>query len=296
MEIEAYAKVNLTLEVLGMRKDGYHDLRSVVAPVGVSDTVRIREAQTTSCRMAADGDASFKIDFSSMGADEDNLAVKALRVMQKASGISRECEIEIVKRIPLGGGLGGGSADAAAVIVSLDKMWDLGFGMERLAELGALVGSDVPALVCARLSGAMAMMEGRGERVRPFGARLPSPVWLVLANPGVFSSTPKVFKACGIVRDNGDMTISNRMELAVSSGEASSIALALNNDLSESAVALYPEIAAARSALLDAGALAAQVSGSGATVFGVARSREEAELIASRVSERGIGAVTARIL
>ena len=296
MQIEAYAKVNLTLEVLGTRPDGYHDLRSVVALVDVADSISLKEADEMSCRMSSEGGSSFNIDMSSMGAMEDNLAVKAARFMQGLSGYGWDLAISIVKRIPLGGGLGGGSADAAAVILALEKMWHTGLESGVLAAKSAVVGSDVPALVLAGSLGSMVVMEGRGERVSPLKAALPSPVWLVLANPGVFSSTPRVFKECRVSRDAADMSVLERMERAVSAGDPAGIAAALQNDLSQSAMDIYPEIARARDALMEEGALGAQVSGSGATVFAVATSEADARSIEAGAIRRGFKATAARLV
>lgn len=295
MRIEAYAKVNLTLEVLGMRPDGYHDLRSVVAEVDVSDSVSVAQSNSMSCTMSGI-ESSFDIDLSSMGSMEDNLAVKAARFMQRLTGRANDVDISIGKRIPLGGGLGGGSADAAAVIVALERMWGTGMAPVELANMSASVGSDVPALVLAGMSGSMVVMEGRGERVSPLKCALPRPVWVVLANPGVFSSTPRVFKECGVSRDAGDKSILERMERAVASGDPAEIASALQNDLSDCAIRIYPEIARARDALMEEGALGSQVSGSGATVFAIARSEAEARSIEDGVRRRGLKAIAARLM
>ena len=137
MTVEAYAKVNFTLEVFGKRADGYHALRSVVMPISFSDTLDIE--------VADDGEIT-----SDTGYDDD-LCVKAARILRSSSLIPRPSSlgaaIRVAKRIPAGGGLGGGSADAAAVLRALNELWEVGLSREELAEVGAQVGSDVPALV-----------------------------------------------------------------------------------------------------------------------------------------------------
>ena len=157
MLIEAHAKINLTLEVLGTRPDGYHELRSIVAAIPLHDDVELVDAPAgEAVVMVGDG-----LEIPDVP-PEKNLAVRAARALQKACGVSRGVRIRIVKRIPAGAGLGGGSADAAAVLNGLNELWGLGLSTERLCAVGAEVGSDVPALVL----GGVVMMEGRGERVR----------------------------------------------------------------------------------------------------------------------------------
>ena len=151
MTVEANAKVNFTLEVFGKRADGYHALRSVVMPISLSDTLDID--------VTDDGSIT-----SDTGYDDD-LCVKAARVLRSQISDFRSqigARIHVMKRIPAGGGLGGGSADAAAVLRALNELWKVGLSREELAEIGAQVGSDVPALV---MDGPV-VMEGRGEKVQ----------------------------------------------------------------------------------------------------------------------------------
>ncbi len=281
--VEAYAKVNFTLEVLGKREDGYHDLRSLVVPVSLSDTITLTKAEKTGIEITAENPI---IDLSKMGAPEKNLAVRAAELMREVGGIKESVHIKIQKRIPLGGGMGGGSADAAAVINGLNELWSLGLEKQKLAELGAQIGSDVPALV---LGGAV-MMEGRGERVRPFdcgGSRIEKGgkrYWLVLVNPGVFSSTPQIFKSLKHIQENRLEILSN-MRLALSKGNEELVAKALQNDLSDAAFDAYPEVASAAKALKDAGALGVLMSGSGASVFGLVRNYEHGQEVQAKLKD-----------
>ena len=248
MKAEAFAKVNFTLEVFGKRPDGFHSLRSVVMPISLCDTLYFEHAGEITC------DSGFA----------DDLCVKAAEVLRSGCGCSRGVSIKAEKRIPVGGGLGGGSADAAATLVALNELWGLGRTREELAEIGAAVGSDVPALV---LGGAV-VMEGRGERVR----RLPCPestcFHLVLANPGVFCPTAEVYANCDCRLQNDESILYN-MRSAIESGDIGRVGEALMNDLQASAVALHPEIARAMKALESAGARSVLMSGSGSTVFGL---------------------------
>lgn len=279
MKVRARAKINLTLEVLGNRPDGYHDLRSVVMPVSLEDDIEFSVAEGISCSVKAmDG-----INLSHMGPSENNLAVKAARILATEGRVKANVGISIAKRIPLGGGMGGGSADAAAVLIGLNDYWELGFTRMELATIGAWVGSDVPALAL----GGVTLMEGRGEKVSPlFGRESDTPAkpyHLVLVNPGVFSSTPAVFKASTFNRELNGSSILDNMRSALAGGDVEDVAAALNNDLAEAAYGLYPEIARTVQALKEAGAIGVSMSGSGATVFGLVRSRAHGREVISRL-------------
>lgn len=286
MNIAAHAKVNFTLEVLGERPDGYHDLRSVVVPISLADEMTLEPANEVTLALE-----SLKT-LEALKA-EDNLAVRAARLMQRVSGRTDGVAITLVKKIPAGGGLGGGSADAAAVLNGLNEMWGLGIPRNELAALGAEIGSDVPALVLSDV----VLMEGRGERVswlegsETSGARR-GRFHLVLANPGVFCSTPKIFKAFDAPLPNRPEILYN-MGLAMQSGDGAAVARALQNDLAATAMRLHPEIDAARRRLEEAGCLGASMSGSGATVFGIARDAAEAGRIARELQAEGLWSVAA---
>lgn len=256
--LEAYAKINLTLEVYGKRADGFHELRSRVQPIALADTLTVEPTE--------DG-----VIASDTGYGEDDLIVKATRALRASCAPSRPslgARIRVVKRIPVGGGLGGGSADAAATLRALNECWRLGKSPEELAALGATVGSDVPALVLAQHFRAPVWMEGRGERVRvlaPTGDRRP----LVLVHPGVSSSTAEVYARC-------------TPRTTPATGPV--------NDLQAAACACHPEIAFALAALVAAGAADVMMSGSGSVVYGFAPDAPSALSIAERL--RALGCTT----
>ncbi len=262
MTTEAYAKVNLTLEVFGVRGDGYHAIRSLVVPVSLSDSLEIEPSSELS------SDTGFP----------DDLVVKAARVLDP----SRGAEIRVTKRIPVGGGLGGGSADAAAALVALNDMWGAGHSRESLAKIAAHVGSDVPALIL----GGPVVMQGRGEVVE----RVACPrLDLVVANPGVHSSTREVYAHCS-ERDPAAPSATEACLAALAGGDLGRIAASLANDLAMSACRLHPEIADALASLRTAGALGATVSGSGSSVFGLAESAAQAAEIAGELRRKGLAA------
>ena len=250
MRLAAHAKINLTLEVLGMRPDGYHDLRSVVTTIPLHDDVELLDASAgeVTVVMVGDGMEVPRVPC------ETNLAVRAARALQEACGVTRGVHIRIVKRISVGAGLGGGSADAAAVLNGLNELWGLGLPKERLCAIGAGVGSDVPALVL----GGVVLMEGRGERVRPYfaGEAPATPKTLALPNapfgdrfvlrvPPVCASTARVYAEFR-PEDRGKF----------------------RNDLQPAACRLYPAIAETIAEMEVEGLENVQMTGSGSAVFG----------------------------
>lgn len=272
MKLKAYAKVNLFLEILSKREDGYHALSSLVLPVSLADDVEVVAAE--------DGRIESDLPYA------DDLCVRAARALAEATGCTRGAQIRVTKRIPVGGGLGGGSADAAATLVALNELWQLGLAREQLCDIGARVGSDVPALVL----GGPVLMEGRGETVSRFG-HVPE-LHLVLVNPGVFSSTKLVYGALKTCRSGNarDRKICYNMRTALERGSLSGIAAAVVNDLASPAQALYPEIAKAAAALQSAGAVGVTVSGSGSTVFGLVPDQARGRKIVALMEDQGLKA------
>ena len=263
MRIEAFAKVNLSLEVLGRRPDGYHEIRSVVLPISLSDTLTL-------------DDAAKGTVFSDSPYGDSDLAARAAKALL-SDGARGGVSISTAKRIPAGGGLGGGSADAAAVLIALNAMWNLGKSPMELAAIGARVGSDVPSLVLAQHFRRPVLMEGRGESVRVLEddeiAALEIGEFLVLATPGVHSSTAEVYARC-----------------RPSSGTERGFA----NELQAAACELYPEISAAINALSAAGAARVMMTGSGSTVFGFADDESSAEKIAAHMKSLGFSSFVVR--
>ncbi len=172
LELNAYAKVNLTLEALGRRDDGYHDVVSVIQTVDLHDTLTFEPADAL----------ELVCDVPELAGDE-NLALRAARLLREHAGVSDGARITIAKRIPLAAGLGGGSSDAAASLLGLNRFWRLGLSINELSKLAAQLGSDVPFFLRSSVSGGTAMVSGRGERVQ---ALPPANLeWLVIACPGI---------------------------------------------------------------------------------------------------------------
>jgi 4-diphosphocytidyl-2-C-methyl-D-erythritol kinase len=271
IQISAPAKVNLFLEVLGKRPDGYHDLRSLVVPVSLCDEVTLCEGPGLEvvCEEGGlpDGNAVM------LPESDNNLAMRAAKLLQGKTGLAKGARIKIRKAIPIGGGLGGGSADAAAVLVGLNRLWGAGLPMEALMALGARLGSDIPAMV----AGKAVRMEGRGERVTPLACRWPAGQawWLVVVNPGFSVPTRDVY-----ARYRTGLTsfeeIFNKAAFALEKGDITLASACLRNSLEETVFRKYPLLGLLAERLKAAGALGVLLSGSGASVFAMAGSQAHA--------------------
>lgn len=253
----APAKVNLYLHVTGRRADGYHLLDSLVVFGPAADALEARPAAALT--LAVDGPEG-----EALAAEPDNLVLRAARALAEAAGLAPPrggAALRLTKRLPVASGIGGGSADAAAALRVLNRLWGLGFDAARLAAIGAGLGADVPVCVASR----PARMGGIGEVLSPAPA-LPE-CGLLLVNPRVALPTPAVFRARG-----GPFSAPAALPPR---GWADAAALAhdlraLRNDLETAAIALCPPVAAVLEALSAApGCLLARMSGSGATCFGL---------------------------
>ena len=252
---KACGKLNLTLDVLGKRPDGYHDLKSVMQTVSLWDDITLE--------IGTGKDWTLTCDREGIPCDERNLAWKAAKVYCEAVGRDPQgLSIHIAKRIPSGAGMGGGSADAAAVLRGLNRYFGEILSMEALAELGGKVGSDVPFCVV----GGTVMCEGRGEILRP----LPdAPHCLILGCKPEFSvSTPVLYRKLDetVISDRPD---NDAMEAAILRKDLSGIAREICNVFDGVVSAEHPEIDHIKSVFLRHGAMAVQMTGSGSVVFGI---------------------------
>lgn len=251
--IRAYAKINLTLDVLGRRSDGYHELATVMQTVDLYDTLCLTDIQDECVQMVCSNDEL---------SNENNLAARAAHMMQQHLSSPRGVRIELYKRIPTAAGLGGGSSDAASVLLALQQWWQLPLSTGNLLAMAATLGSDVPFF----LTGGLALCEGRGERVTPLVPYwLPQMRWLLLLKPAIGVSTASVFRRLP-ASDYTDGTHTQAVCTALTTGQH----LAwehLHNSLERGVLEQYPPVAQAREALLDAGAPLVRLSGSGPTLF-----------------------------
>ena len=271
------AKVNLALEVLGKRPDGYHELSTVMQAVDLFDRLTVEKAETITLETS---DAA-------LPTDDRNLVVRAARLLREAAGVQAGARIVLDKRIPVAAGLGGGSSDAAATLWGLNRLWGLRWRRERLMALAIGLGMDVPFF----LGPGRALGTGRGEVLKPVPTV--GGYAMVLVNPGVPLSTQEVYgrvPAGWQAKPEG----TKRMLEALRTRNAAKVAAALTNHLERWVEPAVPVIGRMKAALLAAGALGAVMSGSGPTVFGVARSLDQARQIQRRVNRAGWSAWAVR--
>ncbi len=277
--VEAPAKVNLTLRVLGTRPDGYHELESVVARLALGDTLVCRPG---------DG-LSLAVEGLEAPAGEDNLVLRAARLLREHTGTGRGAAMHLVKRVPMGRGLGGGSSDAASALVGLNALWDLGLEAADLARLGADLGSDVPLF----LGPPLAVMRGRGERIEPVRAVCR---WQVaLAWPPYGHPTPEVYAAYDALPAAADARPEATAVVAALGGPAAAAAPYLVNDLETAARTIrYDELDLGET-FRRAGAEAVSMTGSGSAWFALAETPAEARRWADAAREAGADAVPTAI-
>ena len=269
----APAKLNLTLEVVGRRADGYHLLDSLIAFTDYGDTVTATEADDLT--LVLDGPFGDIL----VGDPAENLVLKAARLLAAEAGVAPRAHLALTKRLPVASGIGGGSSDAAATLLALSALWGAAPAPEDLARLALKLGADVPVCLMART----ARLEGLGERIAPAPPVPPAPI--VLVNPGVGLPTPKVFQARrgGFSKGAGPAGV-----LARSPADAAALAVALaphGNDLTAPAVELLPVIGQVLDRLAaTAGCLTARMSGSGATCFALFPSDAAATAAAAAIA------------
>ena len=268
---QAYAKVNLTLEVLRRRADGYHELASVFATVDLADTVRVAAARSLDVRIAPDVGA----------AKGDDLASRAVRAYAAAAGKEPRALVRIRKRIPVAAGLGGGSSDAAAVLRGLASVWHAPL---PASDVEASIGSDVPFFASG---GPFAYVTGRGEHVRPLTPP-EVPLWIALVFPPVRLSTASVFAAFDPA-ECGDGFASARLMRAFGEGTVipALVRECARNDLERAAERACPWIADARASARARG-VTLQLSGSGPSLFAVADDRAHALRLVRALRRAGL--------
>ena len=272
--VRSFAKVNLTLHVLGDRPDGYHAIESIMQTVGLCDTITLSIREGGAIRLSC--------DMPGIPTDESNLACRAASALFDAVGLSPGLDIRIRKRIPAQAGLGGGSSNAAAVLRGLDHLLRLSMPADEVSRLAAGVGSDVPFF----LVGGTALVCGRGEEVQPLSDLPPMP--MVIVKPPFGVSTPWSYRRLDEMRASGvplasgseRKTASMRIAQCMLPSSVCGLQPLLSNDLEAPAVEQHPEIAEIKAGLIESGARAALMCGSGSAVFGLFEAEEQAKAAA----------------
>ena len=264
LKIEGKAKINLTLDILGKRPDGYHEVSMIMQSIALHDTLSLEKMREG---------IGLKINVPWMKADESNLVWKAAALVQERCGLKGGVNIRLTKRIPVAAGLAGGSADAAAVLRGMDRLYGLGLSDEELCALGAELGSDIP--FC--LMGGTMLSTGRGEVLRRLKG-MPT-AWVVLAKPRVSVSTAWAYQ-------NYDEQGAERhpdndlVEKKIIAQDLKAMAPLLCNVLESVTIKKYEVIERYKKLMMEKGALVSMMSGSGPTVFGLAARKGEALRIA----------------
>jgi 4-diphosphocytidyl-2-C-methyl-D-erythritol kinase len=255
IRLRAFAKVNYALDVLGLRTDGYHDIATVMQSISLSDEIEIE------C-IAEGFEFTYEPEGAQIGPPERNTVYVAWKSLQRVTGGALPASVKLRKWIPVGAGLGGGSADAAAVLVGLNELFGLGLRADELREVGARVGADVPFCI----SGGTALGEGVGEMLTP----LPGPPThhLVLAKPTRSAETGNIYRAYDAAGAESARGVGPVIS-ALHAGIIRDLASALGNDLAPVTRNFVPEVTALEQELLASGALGASMSGSGTAVYGL---------------------------
>ncbi|MGH2767570.1 MAG: 4-(cytidine 5'-diphospho)-2-C-methyl-D-erythritol kinase [Actinomycetota bacterium] len=271
VRIKARAKVNLWLSVRGRRPDGYHEIESVMQSIDIADRLEMRRASVT------------RVDFRWMGSgaptepERPDLVERAICIFARRTGAPWGAEVSVTKMIPLASGLAGGSADAAAALLGANALADHPLPAEELAGLAAEVGSDVPFT----LRGGIALAGGRGERLRALDCR--GRLWWAAAVSDFPLETTRVYRRHDSFGQVGDRSVESLVR-AVATGSPERIAPLLRNDLEAAACDLEPSLGPLKSAIVEAGALGAVMSGSGPTLLGLCRDEVHARQVAGRLA------------
>lgn len=274
IRLKARAKINLTLNVTGKREDGYHFIESIMQTVELYDGVQMQVIESDEIRIQS--------NMPWLPTDARNLAYRAAALMKETFEIKKGVLIELNKRIPVAAGLAGGSADCAAVLVGMDRLFGLHLSKDELSELAFRLGSDIPYCV----SGGTVLAEGIGEILTPIHPPCP-PCFVVLAKLPVSVSTQAVYQ--GLRLGDGEtlhQPDTEGMKMAMAKGDIKWMGQCLGNVLESVTIPMYPKIAQLKEEMIDQGATGALMSGSGPTVFGLFEELERAKTAASSVRKK----------
>ena len=256
ISLKSYAKINLTLKILGMRPDGFHNIESIMQTVSLFDEVKCIETPGNSIEISC-SDKKVPVG-------EKNICYKAAELVKKKLSIGKGVGIDIKKSIPMEAGMGGGSSNAAAVLVGLNKMWELKLSEDELVEIAAEIGSDVPFFII----GGRCLCKGRGEIIEKIGADGRLPLQYIIVKPDVSVPTVWAYK-------EWDRTQSTERRTQNT-----------GNDLEAVVINKYPVIGEIKKSLLGAGCTSSQMTGSGSAVFGVCRDEDQGKKVLIKIKER----------
>ena len=262
MRLQAFAKINLGLDVLGKREDGYHEVRMIMQTIRMYDQLDMRKSVEPGIHLTTNKKY--------IPVDENNLVWRAAKLMMDTCGIIEGVSIHLHKVIPVAAGMAGGSSDAAATLVGMNRLFHCGLSKEKLMELGVQIGADVPYCV---LRGT-ALAEGIGEKLTVLP---PMPdCWILIGKPGISVSTKYVYTTLDLNTDTVHPDIDG-MKKALEDGNLYGITERMGNVLQDVTIPAYPEVERIKEQMKTLGAVNAMMSGSGPTVFGIFDNEEKAQ-------------------
>jgi 4-diphosphocytidyl-2-C-methyl-D-erythritol kinase len=287
--VQSPAKLNLFLHIHGKRPDGFHELETLMVPIGIFDTLSFETEESTESRLRI-VDAGARLDESaaeiaSVSTGPDNLILRAVRAVQEYAGISRQVRITAWKRIPPASGMAGGSGNAAATLLGLNRFWNLGLSPAELFPLGASLGSDVNFFLGG---GCAAVCRGRGERIEPL--RIPNSMYFVVVRPFTGLSTPAVFRQWTAAGESANV---EPLVAALRQGRSASAAKLLRNALQPPAEELNSEVAALKRCFDRLPVDGHLMTGSGTAYFGLCASRRLADRLSVFLRSQSLGRVFA---
>jgi len=275
ISLKAPAKVNLFLEILGKRDDGFHEIETIMQEIDLADSLQFEETQEG---------VTLECNDKNIPANQDNLVCKAANLILEECGIKKGVLINLEKNIPVGAGLGGGSSDAATTLKALNSLWKVGLNNEELMEFAAKLGSDIPFFI----NGKTALCRGRGELITPVEVR--NRMDYIILFPRVHISTETIYKNLKIDLTKKRKDVSFFLD-ALKYSEVASISKLLFNRLEEIIFATYPDLLQVKSTLESFDFCGLSISGSGSAFFGLCNDRHQAEVIKSKIELSGMGNV-----
>ena len=275
ISLKAPAKVNLFLEILGKRDDGFHEIETIMQEIDLADSLQFEETQEG---------VTLECNNKNIPANQDNLVCKAANLILEECGIKKGVLINLEKNIPVGAGLGGGSSDAATTLKALNSLWKVGLNNEELMEFAAKLGSDIPFFI----NGKTALCRGRGELITPVEVR--NRMDYIILFPRVHISTETIYKNLKIDLTKKRKDVSFFLD-ALKYSEAASISKLLFNRLEEIIFATYPDLLQVKSTLESFDFCGLSISGSGSAFFGLCNDSHPAEVIKSKIELSGMGNV-----
>lgn len=273
ISVKALAKINLGLDVVRRREDGYHEVKMIMQTIHLFDRVQLKKKK--------EAEITLRTNLSFLPVDENNLAYRAAEMLRTEFDIKEGVEINLEKHIPVAAGMAGGSTDGAAVLYAMNEMFELGLSKQMLMDRGVKLGADVPYCIMR----GTALAEGIGEKLTQLPPMVKCPV--LIAKPQISVSTRYVYEHLQLSGQSVHPDIDKLVE-KIKEKDLEQIGAAMGNILETVTIPEHPEIEAIKSCMIKAGAVNAMMSGSGPTVFGLYATREEAKRAAEAVREQGI--------